>query len=205
MREVVAEAENPVMLYSIGKDSSVMLHLAREGVPSRRRRRSRSCTSTRRGSSRTCTRSATRMADEHELRPARARERGRARARHQPVRQRLGRPHRRDEDRGAQAGARQVRLRRCLRRRAPRRGALAREGAHLLVPLGAAPLGPEEPAARALAALQRAAPPRRVDPRLPALQLDGARRLAVHLPARRSRSCRSTSRRSGRSSSATGR
>jgi sulfate adenylyltransferase subunit 2 len=28
MREVVAEADNPVMLYSIGKDSSVMLHLA---------------------------------------------------------------------------------------------------------------------------------------------------------------------------------
>jgi len=28
MREVLAEAENPVMLYSIGKDSSVMLHLA---------------------------------------------------------------------------------------------------------------------------------------------------------------------------------
>ena len=30
MREVVAEAKNPVMLYSIGKDSSVMLHLARK-------------------------------------------------------------------------------------------------------------------------------------------------------------------------------
>src|SRR5262245_728263 len=30
MREVVAEAEKPVMLYSIGKDSSVMLHLARK-------------------------------------------------------------------------------------------------------------------------------------------------------------------------------
>ena len=28
MREVAAEAENPVMLYSVGKDSSVMLHLA---------------------------------------------------------------------------------------------------------------------------------------------------------------------------------
>ncbi len=28
MREVMAESENPVMLYSIGKDSSVMLHLA---------------------------------------------------------------------------------------------------------------------------------------------------------------------------------
>ncbi|HZM45323.1 MAG TPA: sulfate adenylyltransferase subunit CysD [Burkholderiales bacterium] len=30
MREVVAETDNPVMLYSIGKDSSVMLHLARK-------------------------------------------------------------------------------------------------------------------------------------------------------------------------------
>ncbi|MDX5409563.1 MAG: phosphoadenosine phosphosulfate reductase family protein, partial [Thauera sp.] len=28
LREVVAEADNPVMLYSIGKDSAVMLHLA---------------------------------------------------------------------------------------------------------------------------------------------------------------------------------
>mgnify|MGYP003747613601 FL=1 len=37
MREVAAEFENPVMLYSVGKDSSVMLHLARKafhpGVP----------------------------------------------------------------------------------------------------------------------------------------------------------------------------
>lgn len=30
MREVVAEAQNPVMLYSVGKDSAVMLHLARK-------------------------------------------------------------------------------------------------------------------------------------------------------------------------------
>src|SRR6187200_3045825 len=28
LREVVAECERPVMMYSIGKDSSVMLHLA---------------------------------------------------------------------------------------------------------------------------------------------------------------------------------
>jgi sulfate adenylyltransferase subunit 2 len=37
LREVAAEAENPVMLYSVGKDSSVMLHLALKafapGVP----------------------------------------------------------------------------------------------------------------------------------------------------------------------------
>jgi len=30
MREVVAEATNPVMLYSVGKDSAVMLHLAKK-------------------------------------------------------------------------------------------------------------------------------------------------------------------------------
>ncbi len=30
IREVAAEFENPVMLYSIGKDSAVMLHLARK-------------------------------------------------------------------------------------------------------------------------------------------------------------------------------
>lgn len=30
MREVAAEFDNPVMLYSVGKDSSVMLHLAQK-------------------------------------------------------------------------------------------------------------------------------------------------------------------------------
>src|SRR5258707_9269828 len=30
LREVVAEVERPVMLYSIGKDSAVMLHLAKK-------------------------------------------------------------------------------------------------------------------------------------------------------------------------------
>ncbi len=34
IREVAAEFENPVMLYSIGKDSSVMVRLAHQGVPS---------------------------------------------------------------------------------------------------------------------------------------------------------------------------
>ena len=36
MREVVSEAEHPVMLYSVGKDSAVMLHLAKKAFyPSR--------------------------------------------------------------------------------------------------------------------------------------------------------------------------
>ena len=51
LREVAAECEKPVMLYSIGKDSSVLLHLAHEGVLSRHACRSRCCTSTRPGSS----------------------------------------------------------------------------------------------------------------------------------------------------------
>jgi len=50
MREVVAECEKPVMLYSIGKDSSVMLHLAMKAFyPARRP--SPSCTWTPPGSS----------------------------------------------------------------------------------------------------------------------------------------------------------
>ncbi len=50
IREVAAEFSNPVMLYSIGKDSSVMLHLARKAFyPGRRR--SPCCTSIPPGSS----------------------------------------------------------------------------------------------------------------------------------------------------------
>ena len=30
MREAVSEAKNPVMLYSVGKDSAVMLHIAKK-------------------------------------------------------------------------------------------------------------------------------------------------------------------------------
>ena len=50
IREVAAEFENPVMLYSIGKDSSVMVRLARRrSTPAGCR--SRCCTSIRPGSS----------------------------------------------------------------------------------------------------------------------------------------------------------
>lgn len=59
IREVAAEFGNPVMLYSIGKDSAVMLHLARKAffpgkLPFR------CCMSTPAGSSRRCTASAPR-------------------------------------------------------------------------------------------------------------------------------------------------
>ena len=59
MRETVAEADRPVMLYSIGKDSAVMLHLAKKAffpgpLPFPLLQ------SIRRGSSETCMRCATR-------------------------------------------------------------------------------------------------------------------------------------------------
>ena len=56
-REVVAECERPVMLYSIGKDSAVMLRLAQKAFyPAKPP--SRCCTSIRPGSSRPCTKCA---------------------------------------------------------------------------------------------------------------------------------------------------
>lgn len=50
MREVAAECEKPVMLYSIGKDSSVMLHLAMKAFYPEKPL-FRSCTSTLHGNS----------------------------------------------------------------------------------------------------------------------------------------------------------
>ena len=47
IREVVAEFERPVMLYSIGKDSSVMLRLAQKAFYPAPDPVSRCCTSTR--------------------------------------------------------------------------------------------------------------------------------------------------------------
>ena len=107
--------------------------------------------------------------------------------------------HRHHEDRRAQAGARQARLRRRLRRRPPRRGEVAREGAGLLVPHRAAPLGPQEPAARAV---ERSTTPAR----RPANRSASSRcrtgpssTSGTTSTASRSRSCRSTSRPSARS------
>ncbi len=121
IREAVAECDNPVMLYSIGKDSSVLLHLAlkafypakppfpllhvdttwkfREMIAFRDRR-----------------------VQELGLDLIVHINRGRPRARHHADHARLGAAHRRDEDAGAAAGARPARLRCRLRRRAPRRG-----------------------------------------------------------------------------------
>jgi sulfate adenylyltransferase subunit 2 len=51
LREVAAECRNPVMLYSIGKDSSVLLHLLLKAFAPAPAADSRCCTSTPAGSS----------------------------------------------------------------------------------------------------------------------------------------------------------
>jgi sulfate adenylyltransferase subunit 2 len=73
-----------------------------------------------------------------------------------------------------------IRLRRLHRRRPPRRGKGARQGAHLFLPRRVRPVGPEEPAPRAVGPVQRAQLQGREHPRLPDLELDRVRRLAVH-------------------------
>ena len=176
-----------------------------QGVLSGASRRSRCCTSTRPGSSARCTRSAT----------ARSRELGLELIVHvnpEGLAQGInpfthGSAIHTDimKTQALQAGARQARLRRGVRRRAPRRGEVARQGAHLLVPLRPASLGPEEPAPRAVEALQHAQAQGRVDARVPAVELDRARRLAVHLSREHSGRAAVLRRRSGRWSSATAR
>ncbi len=94
-------------------------------------------------------------------------------------------------------------LRRRLRRRPPRRGEGARQGADLLAARRVRPVGPAPPAPRAVEPLQRPARARRARARVPALQLDRARRLAVHRAREHRAARRSTSPTSARCSAAT--
>ena len=77
---------------------------------------------------------------------------------------------------------RRASLRRGIRRRPARRGEGQGQGAGLLLPGRVRPVGPQEPAARAVEPLQHPDPPRRAHPGLPAVQLDRARHLALHRP-----------------------
>ena len=70
--------------------------------------------------------------------------------------------------------------RRRLRRRPPRRGQGARQGAHPQPARRVRPVGPAQPAPRALGPLQRPAHGRPARARLPDLELDRARRVALH-------------------------
>ena len=76
--------------------------------------------------------------------------------------------------------SRRRRIRRRIRRSAPRRRKIARQGARLFVPRFARPVGPEESAARAVEHLQQPPSQGRKHSRVSALELDGAGRLALH-------------------------
>ena len=178
MREVIAECERPVMLYSVGKDSAVMLHLARKAFyPSPPPFPLLHVDTT------------WKFRAMYEMRDRMARDSGmQLIVYHNPEAMRRGiNPF----DHGAlhtdmwkTEGLKQaldpIRLRCRLRRSAPRRGKVPRQGAHLLLPLGQSSLGSEEPAARALASLQCAQGQGREHPGVPDLELDRTGRLAVH-------------------------
>ena len=88
---------------------------------------------------------------------------------------------------GAEAGARQIRLRRRFRRRAPRRGEIARQGAHLLVPHRRHRWDPKNQRPELWRLYNTRMRPGEIYPRISAVQLDRARRLAIHHDGEHSR------------------
>ena len=199
-------SSGPVLLFSGGKDSIVLLRARREGVPARRRSRSRSCTST----------PGHNFPEVLEFRDRRV-----ARARRAADR-RLGagldrRRARVEEDRPGRLAQPAADRRRCSTRsrehgfdaafggaRRDEERARAKERV-LLVPRRARPVGAARPAPRAVEPLQRRASRRGEHVRVfPLSQLDRARRLALHRAPRSSSCRRSTSPTSARCSSATG-
>ena len=204
IREVAAERERPALLFSGGKDSIVLVRLAQKAFAPGKipfpllhidtghnfpeviefRDRLVARTRPRRCSSAPCRSRSTRAACAR--RPARG-----------PRRNRLQTVTLLDAIAAARA-------RRLLRRRPPRRGARPRQGARAVLPRRLRPVGPAPPAPGAVGPLQRARAPRREHPRVPDLQLDRARRVAVHRLRGARAAVRSTWRTSARSSRATG-
>ncbi len=118
-REAAAQFRKPVMLYSIGKDSTVLLHLARkaffpQNVPFPLMHIDTTW------KFRDMIAFRDRTAKRARSRPDRPHQRGRHQARHQSDRSCAVDPHRRFENAGFEASARQVCVRRCVRRRTPR-------------------------------------------------------------------------------------
>ncbi len=179
LRESAAEFERPVLLFSGGKDSIVLLRLAEkafrpggfpfpvmhvdtghnfpEAIEFRDRR----------------------IAEIGErlivASVQESIEHGRVDRRDRPAR-----VAQRPADRDPAGCDRRARLRCRVRRRPPRRGARAGQGADPVLPRRVRPVGAEGAAAGAVEPLQRAHPQGRARARVPDLQLDRARRVAVH-------------------------
>ena len=202
LREVAAEFRNPVLLYSIGKDSSVLLHLARKAfypakppfpllhidttveIPRDDRVSRRDGETARARSDRARQPGGRRRAAS--IRSASGSALHTQVMKTEALKQALDKygfdaaigGARRDEEKS----------------RAKERIFSFRNAGHVL--------GPAEPAAGTVAPLQHAAAPGRIDAGLPAVELDRARCLAIHRRRKASPSCRSISPRSGRSCSA---
>ena len=202
IREVAAEFERPVLLFSGGKDSIVMLRLAEKAfwpgplpVPGHARRH------------------RPQLPRGHRVpRPPGRRGRRPPGRRLGPGRHRHGPGHRGDRapgqpqpapDRDAARRHRGARLRRRLRRRPARRGEGPGQGAGVLVPRRVRPVGPQEPAARAVEPLQRPAPQGRAHPGVPDLATGPSSTSGSTSRTSRSSSRRSTSPTSARCSSGT--
>jgi len=179
MREVVSEAEKPVMLYSVGKDSAVMLHLARKAFyPSPPPFPLLHVDTT------------WKFRAMYELRDRMARESGmELLIYHNPEAEERGiNPFDHGSlhtDMWKTEGLKQALVKYGFDAAfggAARRGEKPRQRTDLLVPLGQPSLGSEEPAARTVAALQCAKGQGRIDPRLSDLELDRARHLAIYPP-----------------------
>jgi sulfate adenylyltransferase subunit 2 len=171
LREVVAETEKPVMLYSVGKDSAVMLHLARKAFyPSPPPFPLLHVDTT------------WKFRAMYDLRDRAAAAAGMELiVYHNPDAQARGiNPF----DHGALHTDlwKTEGLKQALDRRAARRGKESGQGTHLLVPLGQSSLGSQEPAPRIVAPLQCTEGEGGEHPRLPDLELDRARHLAVYPP-----------------------
>jgi LCP family protein required for cell wall assembly len=202
IREVAAEFERPVLLFSGGKDSIVMLRLAEKAFRPAKFPFPVMHVDT-----------GHNFPEVIEFRDRRVAELG-ERLIVASVQESIDKRPRRRGDRAPRARATGCRRRRCstrsrstvrrrVRRRPPRRGEGPRQGAHLQLPRRVRPVGPEEPAARAVEPLQR---PHRKGEHIRVFPISNWTELDVwqYIAARSSSCRRSTSRTSARCSSATG-
>ena len=180
MREVAAEFRNPVMLYSIGKDSSVMLHLALKAFyPGKPPFPLLHVDTT------------WKFREMIAFRDQEMRRLGLDLIVHtneQGVKDGIspithGSALYTDimKTEALKQALTQPRLRCGVRRRAARRGEVARQGARVLVPQRRAELGPQAAAAGAVASRQHQDRARREHAGVPAVELDRARRVDLHL------------------------
>ena len=199
IREVAAEFEKPVLLFSGGKDSIVMLHLAlkafrpgRLPFPVMHVDTGHNFDEVLEVRDELVAESGVRLVvakvqDDIDAGPRR---------RDHPVAQ----P---DADLHAAACHPREQVRRRLRRRPPRRGEGPRQGARVQLPRRVRPVGPQGAASRAVEPVQRAPPQGRAHPGVPDCPTGPSSTSGPTSAPRRSSCRRSTTRTSARSSSAT--